>query len=105
MARLPLSILVSALPAATPGQPLKATRASIVRLFGSLCHHIYRYIFAAKFAVVEHHAAFGKRKQGVVLANTHIAARIDLGAALTHDNVATDDGFAAEFLHAKATTG
>jgi hypothetical protein len=39
----------------------------------------------------------------VVLAKDNACARINLGAALTDDNVTTDDAFATEFLDAKAT--
>src|SRR3546814_20202304 len=50
-------------------------------------------------------AAVGGREQRVVLADPDIDARIDLGPALTHDNVAADHVLTAEFFHAKATAG
>src|SRR3546814_19673990 len=50
-------------------------------------------------------AAVGGREQRVVLADPDIDARIDLGPALTHDNVADDHVLTAEFFHAKATAG
>merc|ERR1712173_311299 len=58
-----------------------------------------------EFALVESHNTVGKREQGVVLAHADIGTRIELGAALAHDDVAGDDVLAAELLHAKATTG
>jgi hypothetical protein len=50
---------------------------------------------------VETHTARDEREQSVVLAKANACARINLGAALTDDNVATDDAFATEFLNAK----
>jgi hypothetical protein len=38
----------------------------------------------------------------VVLTKAYACARINLGSALTDNNVATDDAFATEFLNAKA---
>ena len=75
------------------------------RLFGSNRQHINRYIFAAKATFVEAHAATRRGEQRVILAQAHIHARIDAGAALTDDDVARNDGFAAKFLNAKATAG
>jgi hypothetical protein len=75
------------------------------RLFGSNRHHIDRYIFAAKATFVESHAATRRSEQCVILAQAHIHARINAGAALTDDDVARNDGFAAKLLNAKTTAG
>src|SRR5690348_3866911 len=56
---------------------------------------------AAELAVAERDAAFGQRKEGVVLAHADIVARIIFGAALAHDDVAGEDSLAAELLHAE----
>src|SRR5206468_11943463 len=47
-------------------------------------------------------AAVGKREKRVVLAEADIVARVPLGAALAHDDVAGANHLAAEFLHAEA---
>ena len=39
-------------------------------------------------------------KDGVVLAHPDVSPGVELGAALADDDVASDDGFAAELLHA-----
>eukprot|EP01035_Chromulina_nebulosa_P032284 gene32284-43118_t len=83
-----------------PGSPCWATR-SVARLFGREGRHVYRAELASKLALVERHAAAGKREQGMVLADADIAARIELRPALTHENVARNDGLAAELLHAE----
>src|SRR6056297_685457 len=57
---------------------------------------------AALEALGKCHPAFFGRKDRVILADADALARPPLGAALTHDDVAGDDGFAAELLHAKA---
>src|SRR5438067_3278902 len=59
-------------------------------------------IFAAEAAVAECHAAVLKREQRVVLADSDIGAGIPAGTALTHDDVAGANRFAAELLHAEA---
>ena len=38
-------------------------------------------------------------KQGVILADTDIGARVELGATLAHDDRAAADQFAAKLLH------
>ena len=48
----------------------------------------------------ELHAAVGQREQGVILAHADVLARVEVGATLTNDDVAGDDGFAAELLDA-----
>jgi hypothetical protein len=48
--------------------------------------------------------AFDQREQGVVLTAAHIVARMNLGAALTVNDVTGLDGFAAEFLASKTLT-
>ena len=73
-----------------------------VRLFSRGCHNIDRYVFAAKLAVMESDAAVCGGKQGVVLTKADIGARIEFGAALTHEDVAANNFLAAELLHTKA---
>src|SRR5690348_14563663 len=60
------------------------------------------HIFAAKLAIAERDAAVGKREQGVILAEPDVAARVPLGAALAHDDVAGEHSLTAELLHAEA---
>jgi hypothetical protein len=84
------------------GSSVWTTRYRLSCLFGRRSCHVDRHIFAAKFTSVEAHTARDEREQSVVLAKANSCARINLGAALTDDNVATDDAFATEFLNAKA---
>src|SRR4051812_43804540 len=72
-------------------------------LFGGDCHNVDRHVLAALLAIVESDAAAGERKEGVILAEADIGARIDAGAALADDDVAADHFLAAELLHAEAT--
>ncbi|SOB54416.1 hypothetical protein PLUA15_500084 [Pseudomonas lundensis] len=46
--------------------------------------------------------AFHFREQGVIFAHTNAVASVELGTALTHDDVAWNDSLAAIHLHAKA---
>src|SRR5215210_6051923 len=59
-------------------------------------------VLATKLAVSKRDLSVGKRKQGVILAQADVVARVPLGAALTHDDVAGANGLAAELLHAEA---
>src|SRR5213076_1709877 len=74
-------------------------------LFGGLRHNVDRHVLAAELAIVESDAAVGERKEGVVLAEADVGARIDAGAALAHEDVAADHFLATELLHAEATAG
>jgi hypothetical protein len=57
--------------------------------------------FAAFVALyLKYDFAVGSREQGVVLAEAYVVAGMEMRAALTHDNVAGFDGFAAEALDA-----
>ncbi|KAG1271921.1 hypothetical protein G6F65_012074 [Rhizopus arrhizus] len=49
----------------------------------------------------ELHLAVHEGEQGVVTAQAHAGTRVELGAALTHDDVAGFDGLAAEDLDAQ----
>src|SRR6056297_3252996 len=49
--------------------------------------------------------AVGHGEDRVILAHADTLARPPLGAALAHDDVARDDGFATELLHAEAAAG
>ena len=51
---------------------------------------------------VELHRAVDQREQRVVAAHADIGARVELGAALAHDDVAGDHDLAAELLDAEA---
>ena len=46
--------------------------------------------------------AFDFREQGVIFTHANAVASVELGAALTHDDVARNDNLAAIHLHAKA---
>src|SRR5690606_23272617 len=71
-------------------------------LFRSFRNRVHRYVGSAVgFACKRHGAGLG-RKEGMVLAHADVDARMPLGAALTDDDVAGDDGFAAELLDAEA---
>ena len=86
--------------------PLAELAASFVkqRLFGSLCswNHIDEHPPARLF--LEGDLAFNQGKQRVILAHPDIVARMNLGAALAHNDVAGKNGFAAELLDAKTAT-
>lgn len=56
---------------------------------------------AATFAV-EEYATINKGEDGVVAAHADVLAGVELGAALTHDDVAGDNSLATELLHAEA---
>lgn len=68
-----------------------------IRSVGGGSHHID----AAGFAV-KHDLAIDQREKRVITAATDAEARMHFGAALADDDVAGDDGLAAEFLHAEA---
>lgn len=76
-------------------------------LLGGLCHavvrgdHIDRRLAAAPAG--ENNLPVNKRENGVILANADIPARGINGSALTHDDVSSNDGFAAVTLDAKTT--
>ena len=53
-------------------------------------------------ALAEFNPAIGLGKQGVVGAHADVIAWPELGAALTHDDVAADHSFAAELLQAQS---
>src|SRR3546814_9903881 len=72
-------------------------------LFGCRHNCVYRAELSAELALVEGHAAFDEREQRVILADADIAARIEFGAALAHEDVARNGDFAAELLHAETT--
>src|SRR3546814_16801418 len=72
-------------------------------LFGCRHNCVYRAELSAELALVEGHAAFDEREQRVILADAVIAARIEFGAALAHDEVARNGVCTAELLHAATT--
>src|SRR3954454_8313529 len=60
------------------------------------------HVFATELAVAKRDLAVGKCKKRMVFAQADIVARVPLGAALTHDDVAGANHLAAELLHAEA---
>jgi hypothetical protein len=57
--------------------------------------------FAAFVALnLKYDFAVCRCKQGVILADTHVVAGMEMRAALTNDDIAGFDGFAAEAFHA-----
>ena len=74
-------------------------------LLGSLggWQHVHEH--AAAGLLLEGDLAFDKGEQRVVLAHADILAGMNLGATLAHDDVAGENRFAAELLHAKTATG
>ena len=74
-------------------------RNRLLRGFGD---RIYRYVGAAIGFLAEGDGAGFERKKRVILAHADIDAGMPGRAALTNDDVARNDGFAAELLHAEA---
>ena len=62
----------------------------------------YRNERAVVAAFLELHGAVNQRKQRVVFAHAHVGASVVLGAALTHDDVASDERLTTEDFHAEA---
>src|SRR5690606_38100897 len=61
------------------------------------------HVATAKSALhFEFDHAFHFREQGVILAHANTVTGVELGTALTHDDVARNDFLAAIHLHAKA---
>src|SRR3954447_18290042 len=60
------------------------------------------HVLTAELAISERDLAVGERKQGMILAQADVVARVPLGAALAHDDVAGAHGLAAELLYAEA---
>lgn len=74
-------------------------------LTGLFCGFRFRghgYEYAAVGLRTEVHVTCGQCENRVVLADANIGARMPLRAALTQNNVAWNDSFAAELLYAKA---
>src|SRR5579871_4997265 len=71
-------------------------------LTGSGFRAVLRWIDADPAAVaVEAHDAFDEREERIVLRPLHAFARMEVRAALTHDNAARGDVLAGKSLHAK----
>jgi hypothetical protein len=71
-------------------------------LFGGLCRddrHVYFIVRTGS----ERDATIDERIDRVILAQTDAGADSPLGAALTDDDVTSDDSFATELLHAETT--
>ena len=76
------------------------------KLFDRLCHEgsgrlSNRLDIHTTAILVEKDSASHESEDGVVTAKTDVTAWNPLRATLAEDDVATDDGFAAEFLDAK----
>ncbi len=74
-------------------------------LTGLFCGFRFRghgYEYAAVGLRTEVHVTCGQCENRVVLADANIGAGMPLGSALTQNNVARNDSFAAELLYAKA---
>src|SRR6185312_4679099 len=63
------------------------------------------YESATLEAGLERHLTVAQGKKRMVLANAHILARPEFGAALAHDHVAAGNLLAAKQLHAQALAG
>jgi len=68
------------------------------RLFRCFGHRPHRHVSAALEALLELDFAADFGEQSVVLAHGHIGARMHLGAALAHNDVARKDDLTAEAL-------
>lgn len=51
------------------------------------------------------YATLNEREQSMIRTQTNISTGPNASAALTHENVTWEDGFAAVFLDAKTTSG
>jgi hypothetical protein len=74
------------------------------KLFDRLClkgSSSNRLDIHATTVLVEKNLAVHEGEDGVVTTEAYVATRHPLGATLAEDDVACDDGFAAEFLDAK----
>src|SRR3569623_2675959 len=60
--------------------------------------HVDRTELSAKLAVVEHDSAVDEREQGMVLAHADVKSWLEIGPALTHEDVAGDGFLPAELL-------
>src|SRR5215831_10082061 len=66
---------------------------------------LYRDVDAAFALGREFDVALAKREQRVIGPHADTVARMPLGAALAHDDIAGDDALAAGLLHAEAAPG
>ena len=62
---------------------------------------VYRNLFAILAEALKCNHAFDQGEQGIVLAATDVVAGVDLGAALTINDVTGLDALSAEFLAAE----
>ena len=69
---------------------------------GGLLGRKDRHVTTATGLGGEFHRALNQGEQGMVAAQADVVARMPLGAALTHDDVAGQDVLAAELLYAEA---
>jgi hypothetical protein len=86
--------------------PLGAALLQATKIDGDLglgyfsCNWHYRYKRAFVAAFLKLYGAINQRKQRVVFAHAHVGTSVVLGAALTHDDVASDEGLTTEDFHA-----
>jgi hypothetical protein len=73
-------------------------------LFGCLRLRQYFYVSATIRLFEEMDFAIRQSEERVVDTHADILTGVPLCAALTHDDVAADDSFTTELLHAKTTT-
>src|SRR5206468_2372794 len=83
------------------GAPVCLVRNRLLRCFYD---RVDRHVGSAVGFVLERHRAFDERKEGMVLADADIDARVPLGAALTDQDVAGEHLLAAELLDAEASS-
>src|SRR3954469_11489989 len=83
----------------------RSAAISLRRRSSSRFGRLHRDGGAAAGAGVEGHPAVRLGEQGVVLADADIGAGVELGAALTDQDVARDHDLIAELLHAQALAG
>lgn len=62
----------------------------------------YRYKRTVVAAFLELYGAINQRKQRVVFAHAYARTSVVLGTALTHDDVASDEGLTTEDFYAEA---
>ena len=92
--RLPFRLV----PLAEPRVALVGNPAGYPMLFGRFAIMSTEQNFRPSLPSLERHAAVDEREQGMVLAHADVAARIEFGAALAHEDVAGDDASPPNFF-------
>src|SRR6185369_5399734 len=86
-------------PLTAPYRPLPPLTALLV--LSCRLYRIHAHLEALFALVLELHLAVDRREQRVVRGPAHVPARMELGAALDHDDGSGPDELAAETLHAE----